>query len=94
MPGQDDAAIEASIRTVRDCGITPVPTYYTPLPQTPMWDAARSASRYDLAADPVFTNNAIFPCRREGFSWEMITRMKRLVKTGKNNRLDKPPSKR
>lgn len=82
LPGQDDAAIEASIRTARDCGITPVPTYYTPLPQTPMWEAARSASRYDLTGDPIFTNNAIFPCRQEGFSWSLISRMKDLIKSG------------
>jgi len=47
-----------------------------------MWEAARAASRYDLAADPLFTNNAIFPCRREGFSWQLISRMKDLVKAG------------
>ncbi len=79
LPGQSDAAIETSIRTVLDSGITPIPAYYTPIPHTPLWETARAASRYDLAADPVFTNNAIFPCRREGFSWSLLTRMKDLV---------------
>ncbi len=81
LPGQDDAAIETSIRTVLDSGITPIPAYYTPIPHTPLWEAAKAASRYDLEANPVFTNNAIFPCRQEGFSWSMLTRMKDLVKS-------------
>jgi len=85
LPNQDDAAIEASIQTVLASGITPIPAYYSPMPHTPLWKSALSASRYDLAADPVFTNNAIFPCRREGFSWTMITRMKDLAHSGKSS---------
>jgi len=81
LPDQDDTAIEASIQTVLASGITPIPAYYSPMPHTSLWKASLSASRYDLAADPVFTNNAIFPCRREGFSWSLITRMKNLVKS-------------
>jgi len=85
LPDQDDAAIEASIQTVLASGITPIPAYYSPMPHTPLWKTALSASRYDLAADPIFTNNAIFPCRREGFSWAMLTRMKNLVHSGKSS---------
>jgi len=44
-----------------------------------MWETACAVSPYDLAADPIFTNNAIFPCRREGFSWEAYSRLKRLA---------------
>jgi len=82
LPNQADAAIEASIRTVLDSGITPIPAYYTPIPGTALWEEAKAASRYDLAADPVYTNNAIFPCRAEGFSWALITRMKEMVHSG------------
>jgi hypothetical protein len=35
-----------------------------------------AASRYDLEADPVFTNNAIMPCQKEPFSWTIISRLK------------------
>ncbi len=62
LPGQDPAAVAASMAAVRQRGITPHLTYYSPLPGTRMWEAACAASRYDLAADPVFTNNAILPC--------------------------------
>ena len=81
LPGQDMESVERSIKTVKASGITPILAYYTPIPRTAMWDAACAASRYDLASDPVFTNNAIMPCRRAGFDWAELARLKMLVKS-------------
>jgi hypothetical protein len=39
-----------------------------------------ATSRYDLEANPIFTNNAIFPCQQEDFSWETLARLKKLIK--------------
>lgn len=78
LPGQSAEAIRESIKTVKEAGITPVPTYYTPIPHTELWKDAVLSSRYDLESDPVFTNNAILPCRREGFSWDIISTLKNL----------------
>ena len=80
LPGQDVAGVEDSIAVVKQAGVTPVIAHYTPIPHTPMWPAAVASSRYDLASDPIFTNNAIFPCQSETFSWEVLTRLKRLAK--------------
>ncbi len=80
LPGQDISGIEDAIAVVKQTGVTPVIAHYTPIPHTPMWPAAVSASRYDLASDPVFTNNAIFPCQSEPFSWEVLTRLKNLAR--------------
>jgi hypothetical protein len=44
-----------------------------------LWERAVAVSRYDLEADPIFTNNAIFPCQREAFTWEALSRLKRLT---------------
>jgi hypothetical protein len=76
LPGQSLAAVAASIDTVKAAGITPVPTYYTPIPHTRLWPAAVAASRYDLAADPIFTNNALLPCQSEDFSWQILSQLK------------------
>jgi hypothetical protein len=46
-----------------------------------MWEAAVAASRYDLASDPVFTNNAIMPCRQSDFEWGELSRLKQMVKS-------------
>jgi radical SAM superfamily enzyme YgiQ (UPF0313 family) len=79
LPGQQVEMVEASIQTVKKCGITPILAYYTPIPKTRLWDAAVSASRYDLSADPVYTNNAIQPCQFGDFDWKALTRLKKLT---------------
>lgn len=79
LPGQSVENIAASIRIVKENGITPILAHYSPIPHTDLWPAAVAASRYDLAADPIFTNNAILPCRKEPFSWATITRLKQLA---------------
>jgi radical SAM superfamily enzyme YgiQ (UPF0313 family) len=80
LPGQSLSAVEASIKAVKNAGITPILAYYTPIPHTRLWKDAVAVSRYDLSADPVFSNNAIFPCRREAFSWKALSRLKGLIK--------------
>ncbi|MFP4347865.1 MAG: B12-binding domain-containing radical SAM protein [Desulfococcaceae bacterium] len=78
LPDQTLNAVAHSIGIVRESGVTPVPAYYTPIPHTDLWDRARAVSRYDLAADPVFTNNALLPCWPE-FSWEIVSYLKNLA---------------
>ena len=73
------SAVEASIKRVKKSGITPIPAYYTPIPHTSLWPKAKAASRYDLETDPVFTNNAILPCRKKSFDWETVSRLKQTV---------------
>ncbi len=80
LPGQSWESVEASVETVRKAGITPVPAHFTPIPHTALWPAAVASSRYDLESDPIFTNNAIFPCQKEPFSWEPLIRLKKLIK--------------
>jgi radical SAM superfamily enzyme YgiQ (UPF0313 family) len=81
LPGQDYQAIEHSIHSVKRLGITPVIAHYTPIPQTALWPQAVEASRYDLESDPIFTNNAIMPCRKDPFDWGTLTRLKELAAT-------------
>lgn len=77
LPGQTPAAIARSIDAVKRAGITPIPAYYTPIPGTALWDRAVASSRYDLAADPLCTNNAVLPCRREPYDWRWLSEVKR-----------------
>ncbi len=69
---------EQSVKVVKQARITPVLAYYTPIPHTKMWDMAVKTSRYDLNADPIYTNNAIFPCMDTPFSDGKISYLKRL----------------
>jgi len=79
LPGQTISSVEESIKEVKRNGITPVLAHYSPVPHTALWDRAVASSSYDLEADPVFTNNAIFPCWFEDFSWEKISYLKNLA---------------
>jgi radical SAM superfamily enzyme YgiQ (UPF0313 family) len=72
LPGQKRASIVRSIDAVQRAGVTPVLAYYAPIPGTALWDRAVAASRYDLAADPLYTNNAVLPCQREPFNWRWL----------------------
>ncbi len=79
LPGQSFDAIISSIAAVKKTGITPVLAYYSPIPHTALWNAAKAASPYDLESDPVFTNNAIMPCASFGFDWSTLTRLKEMI---------------
>ena len=79
LPDQELAAVERSIRAVQETQITPILAYYSPIPHTAMWPKAVAASRYDLEADPIFTNNSVIPCQFEAFNWETISALKELA---------------
>jgi radical SAM superfamily enzyme YgiQ (UPF0313 family) len=79
LPGQRLDSIIESIKIVKHNRITPVLAYYSPIPQTAIWDKAVACSRYDLATDPIFTNNAVLPCQSESFSWETVSFLKNLA---------------
>jgi len=79
LPGQDLEELKASIKIVKGYGVRPVLAQYSPIPHTTLWKDAVTASRYDLASDPLFHNNSIFPCQKEPFSWEKVALLKRLT---------------
>lgn len=79
LPGQSLAAVQASISVVKESGIQPVLTHFTPIPHTALWEKAVAVSRYDLSRDPIFSNNAIFPCRSEAFSWRTLSGLKQMI---------------
>ena len=78
LPGQDLEKVAADIRMVKQSGIKPILAYYSPIPHTAMWPSAVNASRYDLNADPIYTNNSIFPCL-PSFDWRPISRLKQMA---------------
>jgi radical SAM superfamily enzyme YgiQ (UPF0313 family) len=78
LPDQDEGEVINSIHRVKELGGAPVLTQYSPIPGTALWSRAVASSRYDLASDPLFHNNSLFPCWPQ-FSWERYTRLKRLA---------------
>ena len=78
LPDQEEAEVAASIRRLQELGAKPVLAQYSPIPGTALWPRAVACSRYDLAADPLFHNNSLFPCWPQ-FFWDRYTRLKRLA---------------
>jgi hypothetical protein len=76
LPRQRVSEVKESIRFVRTCGATPKLAEYSPIPGTPLWQAAVKASPFDLEEEPLFQNNSILPCRWEGFTWEDLQELK------------------
>ncbi len=79
LPGQNLKEVENSVTIVKKAGIQPVLAYYTPIPHTPMWEKAKKFSRFDLEKDPVFTNNALFPCLEKNNRTKSISQLKKLA---------------
>lgn len=79
LPGQDLTSVEAAVRHVREFGFRPHLAHYTPIPGSPMFEAARRASPYPIAEEPLFQNNSIWPCVPGGFDWDQAARWKGLL---------------
>jgi radical SAM superfamily enzyme YgiQ (UPF0313 family) len=80
LPGQDMKHIERDMEAVLESGATPLLAYYSPIPGTPLWEKATRVSRYDLSADPIYTNNSIFPCLEEPLPLAELSRLNRVAK--------------
>jgi radical SAM superfamily enzyme YgiQ (UPF0313 family) len=85
LPGQGMEEVATAGRWVLSKGIRPILVWYTPIPGTKLWPSAVAASRYDLESDPVYTNNAVFPCRNTSFSWETQHRLKSVFEGNPND---------
>jgi pyruvate-formate lyase-activating enzyme len=79
LPGQERKEVEETIRFVKECGARPYLAEYSPLPGTPLWEAAVKASPFDLPGEPLFHNNTIMPCRWEGLDWDDLQALKAMV---------------
>jgi radical SAM superfamily enzyme YgiQ (UPF0313 family) len=79
LPGQLIGDVVETIQAVKSAGVLPIMAYYSPIPHTALWKEAVASSRYDLASDPIFTNNAILPCQKEPFSWKTLKDLKTLI---------------
>ncbi len=76
LPGQRVGEVEESIAFVKGTGATPMLVEYSPIPHTPLFEAAKKMSRFDLEGEPLYHNNSIMPCQWEGFTLSDFRRLK------------------
>ena len=79
LPGQTPEEVAEAIEVVRQSGVRPFIAEYSPIPGTPMWDEAADIAQFDIRAEPLYHNNTFFACRRPGFSYEDMVRLKNLA---------------
>jgi radical SAM superfamily enzyme YgiQ (UPF0313 family) len=65
LPGQSVGSVQESAGFVHKAGAMPYLAEYSPIPHTPLWEKAVSASPYDLVSEPLFHNNTLLPCWNE-----------------------------
>ena len=76
LPGQTPEEVAEAIGIVRRSGARPHIAEYSPIPGTPMWDEAAAISPFDIRTEPLYHNNTFFACRRPGFAYEDMVRLK------------------
>ncbi|MEW6668282.1 MAG: radical SAM protein [Thermodesulfobacteriota bacterium] len=62
LPGHSPDSVRASVEFVGRTGATPYLAEYSPIPHTPLWEAAVARSGYDLVSEPLYHNNTLLPC--------------------------------
>jgi hypothetical protein len=45
-----------------------------------MWDEAAAISPFDIRTEPLYHNNTFFACRRPGFGYEDMVRLKNMAR--------------
>ena len=80
LPDQSPNEVADAIDEVQRSGAMPFLAEYSPVPRTSMWPEARSASAYDIEAEPLYHNNTFFACRRPDFSFEDLQALKQMAR--------------
>ena len=79
LPGQTVESVTETVKFADKAGAMPYLAEYSPLPETPLWEASLACSRYDLKSDPIFHNNCLLSCWSEE-QVQKVPDLKKLVK--------------
>ncbi len=82
LPGQRAEEVKETILFVKSCGARPVLAEYSPIPHTALWQSAQACSPFPIAAEPLYQNNSILPCRNALFTYDMYRSLKLLAAEG------------
>ncbi|MCP4716066.1 MAG: radical SAM protein, partial [Deltaproteobacteria bacterium] len=81
LPGQRWQSVDASIHFVKDHGLRPYITEFSPIPGTRLWPDAVNASPFPITEEPLFHNNTLLPCQGEHFTLEDLGRLKQKARS-------------
>ncbi len=66
LPEQEPEEVAATIEYVKAWGARPILAEYSPIPGTDLWSKAKEVSPFPLQEEPLFQNNTLLPCWRDG----------------------------
>ena len=68
LPGQSARSARRTVDRLGELGVAPSIAEYSPVPGTPLFEAACDVSRYPLRSEPVCHNNSVFPTASPEFT--------------------------
>jgi hypothetical protein len=77
LPGQSAQSVRDSILFVKDHGLRPYITEYSPIPGTDFWEKAVACSPFPIDHEPLFHNNSLLPCQSPSFTIDDLETLKR-----------------
>jgi radical SAM superfamily enzyme YgiQ (UPF0313 family) len=75
LPGQTPDDVMRSIRHVESLGAAAYLPEYSPIPGTPLFDAALSIAKADIN-EPLLQNNSLLSCWHPAFPWSVMQELK------------------
>ena len=81
LPGQDVGEVLESIMFVLSLGIQVNLASFSPIPGTPCWQEAVASGSLDANADPLLTNNSIYPLKSVSTDYDMFIALGTLAAT-------------
>ena len=81
LPNQEEEEIIRTIEFAKSYGFRPHLAYYTPIPGSKLFEKAKYVCNYPISEDPIYQNNAIWPCYKKGFSWEERAKWRKFIYT-------------
>jgi len=84
LPGQSAEEVAESIQYVQSFGARPILAEYSPIPGTGLWGEAVAASPDPIAAEPLFQNNTLLPCRNQSFTLAAYQKLKLMTRGRKD----------
>ncbi len=85
LPFQKWEMVRDTIDYVVGLGARPYIAEYTPIPHTSMFEQYYPYTRYPIAEEAIYQNNALFPFAWEGFTEEHMTFLKHYARKMKNS---------
>ncbi len=79
LPGQSVESVTETVLFADRTGVMPYLAEYSPIPETPLWDASAACARYDIKSDPIFHNNSLLSCWNND-QLQKLPELKNLVK--------------